>query len=387
MVRSAVKVIFLLLPASICSWAGTVVYSVTEVPLTGVYGLNSSNQVVGDYGGYAAVWSLAGNAVTVLPVPAGATNDGGAAMAIDSSGQVVGEYNNGSSYLPFFYDPAGGSTNINVPLDLQSTAYSFTSLNDGGTFVGSTYGGSLFTGTASGLQPLSGPGASAAYGINNAGTVAGTGVQCDPTNTYCQPTALIYPNSLISQVGYGAPFYASEAVAINSRGRVIGNADQNGAYLTNQYVFEYDPVSDSLVYLSQDYFGTHRGTLVGVGPGGINDAGDIVGQGTAGTASTPGCDASGIDPYNGRVCQPTGAISYGGTASVSLTDLVDPNWDITNAYSINNAGGILAYGVDYDPSNSYSGYVLLEPSGVPEPSTALGLLAGLATLVTLRRRR
>jgi hypothetical protein len=367
--RFVMKAMLLLLPASACLWAGPLSYSVTPVPLFQMFGINSQNLVVGESEqGYAAVWNPANNVVTTLPMPAGATNDGGAAYAINSSGQIVGDYYNGTNYQPFFYDPTTGTVNIpNIPLALQGQSLTFNTLNDNGTFVGDIQSPTtLFTGNASGIEILNGPGAWAANGINNAGTIVGAGIQCDPINdANCQFAALIYPNSFIPQFGYGNGnrFFYSDAVAINSKGLILGNAYQGGDDEPDGYVFVYDPDSNSVVYLSQDYFSQYPGTLVNVYNGGLNDSGDIVGQATGG-----------------------GGVAYGHGASYLLSNLVPANWDILNAYSISNSGGIIGYGLDSDPNNSYEGYVLLEPSGsVPEPSTAFGLLIGLMALAAFRR--
>jgi hypothetical protein len=349
-------------------------YTVTPIPLWGVLGVNSQNVVVGSTAtGYAAEWNPANNQVTILPMPAGATNDGGTAYAINSSGQVVGDYYNGASYQPFFYDPVTGSVNISVPGLLQGQNFVFNALNDSGTYVGysdSTF--TLITGNAGGVETLSGLGTLlSADGINNAGTIVGSTVEC-VAYPNCQDVSLIYPNTYIPPFVYGNPgnFVVSGAVAINNNGLVLGNAGQAGAYLLNGYAYVYDPTSDSLLYLAQDYFGQHPGTLDQVYPGGINDAGDIVGLGTGG-----------------------GSISYGFGHGVLLNHLVASNWNITDAYSISNSGGILATGYDSQTDTfnyaPYDSYVLLEPTnipqGVPEPGTASGMVLGLAGTIIWAR--
>ena len=366
-------------------------YTVIQVGQTGYQGndLNNSGQVVGmvpDTGSglpSGFVWSggtitfLAAPAGTATGLPAGSIGFVSGANAINTSGQVAGT----SSFLGL----GGGST-------------SRASLWSGGS--------------PTLLPPVSGFTASQGFGINSSGQVVGFS-----TAGCCSVAPTLWSGGTATNLGtLGGT--SGLAFALNTSGQVVGMSTITGDTANHATLWSGGSIID---------LGAQRATS-------INDAGQIVGQGSFGgatfwnsSASAPidlgwGSDASAIanDLNSGGDVVGMGAIAgswvrvgsgqgllWDGSTTFDLNSLLDVNtwgeWTITNALAINDLGQILVRGESFLGS---SATLLLTPctgcslvdaglyleryrfvTGIPEPETYAMLLAGLGLLGWQARRR
>ena len=148
-------------------------------------GINSSDQIVGSYtdANYGTdpgstrhgFLDTPGGGFTTLDDP-NATN-GKNAFGINSSGTVVGDYQDAAGTHGFVFTPGGGFTTLNDPLAKGETiAYG---INDAGQIVGRYFDGTGLYGfedTNGVFTTLSAPNATdgtSALGINNTGTIVG----------------------------------------------------------------------------------------------------------------------------------------------------------------------------------------------------------------------
>jgi probable HAF family extracellular repeat protein len=214
---------------------------------TTAYGVNSSSQVVGtgtssgatDYLPHAFVWTQAGGVQDINALVGPAYGYGSESRAINQAGQAVGW-----SMQFVFVD--SGLTSGSGWQATSSAGYVWDSATSTTTYVGD----------------LPGDKASRAVGINDLGQVIGTSgnVYLKPFHgyTYFPREAFLWENGVMTDLGMPS------ASAINNLGQVVGGSDlwQNGA-LTDLNT-QIDPSSGWAITSATD----------------INDAGQIIGQGT-----------------------------------------------------------------------------------------------------------
>jgi probable HAF family extracellular repeat protein len=244
--------------------------------------------------------SFTGGTVTMLPLPAG--DQAGAAFGVNSIDQAVG-YTEPSAD---FSDPSnrphgshavlfsGGSATLlgALPGDSQSAAYG---INDAGQAVGYSQGASrqhavLFSGgTVTDLGTLPGDTDSGAFSINASGQAAGYsagGGRFHP---------VIFSGGSVIPLGELGGQRNEQALSVNAGGLAVGVSDSDGFH------------HHAVLYENEDAFALDAQLPAGSGwtlqtANAINDAGQIVGQGT----------------HNGRrhayLLTPTGAKPSGGHA-------------------------------------------------------------------------
>lgn len=389
-IRSAARAAFGVLAVAVMQLAHAQGYTVVQVGETGYQGndVNNSGQVTGMVpdtgaglpGGF--LWSsgtttfLTAPAGTATGLPSGSVGFVSGANAINTSGQVAGT----SSFLGV----GGGST-------------SRASLWSGGS--------------PTLLPPVSGGSTSQGFGINSSGQVVGfSTIGC------CSVAPTLWSGGTATNLGtLGGT--SGLAFAINSSGQVVGMSTITGDLANHATLWSGGSIID----------------LGGQRASSINDAGQIVGQGSFGgatfwnsSASAPidlgwGSDFSAIanDLNSAGDVVGMGAIGswvlvgsgqgllWDGTTSFDLNSLLDVNtwgdWTITSALAINDLGQILVRGESFLGT---SATLLLTPctgcslvdaglyveryrlvTGIPEPETYAMLLAGLGLLGWQVRRR
>jgi probable HAF family extracellular repeat protein len=277
---------------------------------------------------------------------------------VNSQGQVVGAsgYPHGADTHAFFWTQKSGMRDLGA---LAGGDYSIaTAINDAGQVVGTSNAQDsmhAFVWTSqkglSQLPALSGANSSSAYAINRAGEIAGSsGTQ-----------AVVWSGSTITDLGTLGGFW-SEAHAINNSGQVVGVADTK----TGPHAFLWTSGA-----AMQDL-----GTLPGdtdSRANRINDQGAVVGasEGAEGVQAFIWTSKSGMQALgslqgggyseafginNSEVVVGQSGSSLGtrafiwtsGGAMADLNDLVPdlpPGTILTGAFSINDKGQIVAFGV------------------------------------------
>lgn len=235
-------------------------------------GINGSEQVVGQTGdGHPFLYDH-GN-VTIFP---GLISGGyGAALGINTAGQVVGYANTSSTRYAVLFSPGKAPVNLNVWGGRTSVAYG---INDAGQVVGEAATPDLGAfrafryddnGTMTDLGTLGGRN-SAAYAINNAGQVVGAS-EFLPGNTTThavlynpgeKPKELVGPSGLASSVAKG----------INKFGHVVGWFNIAG-YQRRAFIYKNGTMQDlnSLMDSTGSGWTLSQATA-------INDKGQIVGH-------------------------------------------------------------------------------------------------------------
>ncbi len=272
------------------------------------------------------------------------------AYGINDSGTVVGTT----------YDSSGQAHgtiwSISGVTDLGAGTYAMA-INDSGEVVGGN--GNAFTLVNGQMQNLgAAPGIdwSAAYAVNNTGTVVGDGQLSNGTFR----GVVWNPDGSITVLGtFGGS--SSQATGVNASGEVVGFASLASGY--------------------QNAFSDTGGTLMDLGTlgggssyaYGINDSGEIVG-------------------YSWLANGGQSAFLYDDGSMLDLNSLLPGNsgWDLLQAYGINDAGQITGTGL-YD--GQLTAFVLTDPAGpggiapVPEPREILIAGASLALIGWFRRGR
>jgi probable HAF family extracellular repeat protein len=343
---------FLLIFAT--SAAANPIYTVADLgglggPATG-YAVNSSGTVAG--------WSQnpSGTQQAFVSTPNGlkALSSGSSdsyAYGINNSGTVVGTtYVNGTAHGTI-WSGSGGT-------DLGANSYAMA-INNSGEVVGGN--GDAFTAVNGQVQSLANPSGvnwSAAYGINDAGTVVGDG---QLANGSFRGIIWSPAGSMILMGTLGGT--SSEATDINNSGEVVGFASVSSGY---QHAFS---MMDALMI--------DLGTLGGGSSYayGVNNSGEIVG-------------------YSWLANGDQHAFLYDDGTMLDLNSLIPNNsgWELLQAYGINDSGQITGEGLY---NGQLSAFLLTDPpagpadiAAVPEPRELLILGAALAlmALVWLRRR-
>ena len=360
-------VLLTLLVGGLANPAGAgVTYSVTDLGTLGgtnsyAWGINDLGQVVGrsasPTGSHAFVYN---NGVMSDLGTLGGTYS--AAFKINDSGVITGQSSSSenSSRRAFVYSN-GQMTYLGAGLGWNAWTESFAiSANNSGQVVGyRNYTTSNFPqfpppwtkatgfvysgGTTTMLSPPAGYDSTEALAINDAGQIAG--IYYD-TTTYpnSQAYAFLDTAGVITTIAAGAcgdtayNYFQSGGFDINSSGDVIGVLEDSGGFLYR---------NGQTTSLGTDFLCNA-----------INDAGQIVGNGSAGPTLYQ--DGEFID--------------------LTAASQDNPGWTLSKVTDINNHGQIVGYG--YNPSGQRRAF-LLDP--VPEPSTVV--LLGLGGLLVARRKR
>jgi probable HAF family extracellular repeat protein len=310
--------------------------------------------------------------------------------AINSSGAVAGSAQNSSGSQQAFVSTPNGLQLLS-PGPSESSAYG---INDSGTAVGITYdangqahgtiwsaSGTTDLGEDSYAMAIDGAGEvvggngqafavvhgqvhglaspediiwSAAYGINDAGTIVGDGQLANGTFR-----GIVWnPDGASTVLGtFGGS--SSQATGVNASGEVVGFAS-----LADGYQHAFSEVGGTMSDL---------GTLGGGSSYayGVNDSGEIVG-------------------YSWLADGSQSAFLYDDGSMLDLNSLLSPGsgWDLLAAYGINASGQITGEGL-YD--GQLSAFVLTDPpagpagiSPAPEPNELWILGAGLLLIVGFR---
>ena len=305
----------LLAMAHINAEAASPQYSITDLGTLGgagssAVGINKLGQVAGSAtttNGLMHAFLYSGGKMLDLGVLGGNSSSAG---GINNLGQVVGSFTSNSVEHAFLYD----GTNM-IDLDTTNSPYSVAyGINDNGQVVGAMVQGSynqavLFDGgTVTGLGTLGGA-ASHAYGINNNGQIVGS---ADTNGFYMHP--FLFTGGVMTDLGGFGP--EGEAFGINNQGQVVGYCyTSEGSYDTfDSFLYSSGTMLDlgfpgstrsqayainenggavGLVYTSSNTFaflysgGTLQNLNDLIAPSnwnlldakGINDSGQIVGQG------------------------------------------------------------------------------------------------------------
>jgi len=320
--------------------------------------LNDAGQIVGTYGGAAAILS-GGTITSVVPASSGA--------AINNHGDIAGTQDAGSAFAVI------GGTVVPVGAGLPSGMYPYsnaTGINDAGMvagnaqpFVGEAQRGFLYDSGGIHLIGTFGGDWSYAAAINASGAVTGAATLL-PTQT---PTdsdrhAYIYQGGTMHDLGTLGGL-RSEAYDINDAGLAVGwsetNVDPDNAALSRPFVYR----DGRLVDLGSlgGYWGYARA---------LNDAGVIVGSSDIITDVGWG--------YH--------AFIYLDGHMVDLNTLVTGTngWEMIDATDINDAGQILGRACRL---GTCADVRLDLVSAVPEPGGWALLCAGLGLLAWRARRR
>ena len=347
--RAAMKVLFLML-ACAALIHGSPIYTIANLGNLGGssatgFQINDAGAVVGwaetVTGNQQAFAAAAGGTLRGLNSQSASDSY---AFDINGANTIVGtSYVNGEEHGTVW---SGSSTT-----DLGAGVFAMA-INSTGTITGSNgHAFTLVNGTYQDLGVLPGGDWSAAYGINDSGTVAGYG---DIASGLFR--AIIWnPDGTVTELGTlgGANSYAT---AINNGGQVIGHAGT-----TSGFDHAFTETGRSM----QDLGTLDGGCSYAYG---INDAGTIVGYSWSETEDTPR------------------AFVYSGGAMRDLNSLITPGsgWQLEQAYGINAAGEIVGVGTFRGQSSAF----LLTPiSPIPEPHPIVLLLVILFIIAGTFRHR
>lgn len=342
------KIGVLMVIFSTCA-AADPIYTVTSVgsgPSTG-YALNSTGTVAGSMqnssGSQQAFVSTANGLQLLSP-----SSSESYAYGINNAGTVVGiTYINGQAYGTIW--SGSGST------ELGAGSYA-TAISNGGEVVGGN--GQAFTDVNGQVQELataSGIDWSAAYGVNDSGTVVGDGQLSNGTFR-----GIIWsPNGSMVLLG-SLGGTSSQATAVSDSGEVVGFAS-----LANGYQHAFSMLDAMMIDL-----GTLGGSSYAYG---VNDSGEVVG-------------------YSYLTDGEQHAFLYDDGQMIDLNSLIPSNsgWELLAAYGINDSGQITGVGL-YD--GQLSAFLLtdpppptMNPSAVPEPGQLWILTAAAVAFALLRHR-
>lgn len=311
-------------------------------PSTG-YAINGSGTVVG--------WAqnTSGSQQAFLSTPNGLQalalgSSESYAYGINNSGTVVGTtYVNGQAYGTI-WSPSG-TTN------LGAGSYAMA-INNAGEVAGGN--GQAFVLANGDLQNLAtSPDIiwSAAYGINDSGTIVGDG---QLTNGSFRGIIWSPDGSMVLLGTLGGS--SSQATAVNDSGEVVGFAS-----LSSGYQHAFSMIDGMMIDL-----GTLGGSSYAYG---VNDSGEVVG-------------------YSYLADGEQHAFLYDDGTMLDLNSLLPANsgWELLEAFGINSSGQITGVGL-YD--GQLSAFLLTDPpplTAAPEPGALPLIGAALVAMGCLRRR-
>lgn len=344
----AASLLGLVLLAPSTAQADTPRYQLTQLSTLGgyvdsVHGLNNLGQSVGYSKGLPVLWNSSG-AVSALPTLPGAYWNN--ALAINDAGTIVGYADD--SAVAWVQGQA-----VRLPV-LPSTTYPYsalaTSINQAGQIVGSIDGRSVLwnSPTATPIQLGNSP----AQDVNSAGTAVGA-------QTIWQTGQTTYMLGLPNHYGGNN----NTAYSINDAGVVVGT--WFGAAV--KWVDPQQPIQLNPLAASS---GNNRNSEAWS----INNLGQVVGF------------SGWYNNSDGTVTKR--AVIWDGLDAVDLNTLILPEagnyGTLSMAVAINDQGQIIVNGIG--PTGNYATY-LLTPTSVPEPSTTMMVLLGLAGVAVVVRRR
>ncbi len=315
-------------------------------------GINSSGQIVGASSGNTVIWTGA------TPQNLGSIDGvGSLGCAINDFGQVAGSYNLTTATYHAVRWTGTTPTDLGTLGGIDSSGYG---INASGQVVGTAdlSNGAQHAVVWNGTTPTDlgalSANSSTAFGINDSGQIAGefsnsissNAVRWDGVTTPTMLGALGGQNS----VGYN----------INASGQVVGSAQ-----LAN---------GDMHAVVWTGTTPTDLGTLGGSNSFayGINDQGEAVGM----SQTIVGNTSSDAFLYDNGTMYDLNSLLVSGSGVTSVSIFAESN-------CINDAGQISAFGI----VNGQAHGLLLTPTTVPEPSSAVSLTFGAVWLLCRRRRR
>jgi probable HAF family extracellular repeat protein len=294
------------------------------------------------------------------------------AKAINGAGQIVGSANTASEARHATLWNGAATSDLGTfaagPARFTSDA---NDINNSGKIVGQALTGSFAFDAALWNGPVVGnltsqTGLTMATAINDSGQVAGMGYA--PNGAIYSATAARVTGATLTFLGRlnGADNYAN---AINNAGQVVGYSDDTKNGIQHAALWNGTTVTD---------LGALGGTLSRANA--INNVGQIVGN-----YYTLG----GIQFAQQRAAMWT----WNGTTAVAVdlnTFLTDSEkqdgWVLQTALGINDNGWIVGNAINNKVGGNHA-YLLSSPLPVPEPTTYAMLMAGLALIGGLVRRR